>query len=639
MSAAGTASRSLSRRFERFELRPTTGIGWPLIAANRARFRLGTCSALLILTFTSSAMASEHRQVLLLHSFARESATLDAFIGLFRTELSRQSPDPIDFLEVSLQPGRFRSSPEEGPIVNYLQSTLAGHPLDLVVSIGGPAAVFAHKYRHQIFPTTPLLMAAVDQRLLEGGTFAANETAVAVANDPSQIIGNILDLLPETTHLFVVIGTSRLEQFWRDEVNRASQPFKNRLTVVSLDDLSFAEMLQRCATLPPRSAIFYALLSVDAKGVPQEEERALADLHAVANAPIFGVQSSQLGRGVVGGPVMSIDTLSRNAANVGLRILRGESPGNINSPVQIPGPPTFDWRELRRWSIGENRLPAGSLVLFRQPTALEQYYWPMFAGAAIGLAETLLIGALVAIQIKQRRTEHSLRESEHSLRQSMIEIQVVSTRLNGIREQERARMARDIHDGIGQSLTALKSDVAEVMRRVKTADVRGSEERLTEMSALIDASVNDVRRIATELRPPILDDSGIVAAIRAYLHDFSYRANVPCILTTDLVDFRLPDDRATALFRILQEALTNVVRHAEAGRIDVALSADATAVRLIVHDDGRGIRVEEAQSPRALGLVGMHDRARLCGGDVAVSGRPGEGTTISTFLPLGEMTL
>jgi signal transduction histidine kinase len=211
--------------------------------------------------------------------------------------------------------------------------------------------------------------------------------------------------------------------------------------------------------------------------------------------------------------------------------------------------------------------------------------------------------------------------------------------LNGIREQERARMARDIHDHLGQSLTALKMDVAEVRRRLKAADADAVEERLTEMSVLIDESVNDIRRVAAELRPPILDGLGVVAAIRAYLQDFSRRVNVPCVLTTDLFEVTLADDRAIALFRILQEALTNVGRHAAAGRIDVALRADSAMVHLTVHDDGRGIPAEETRDPRALGLVGMRDRARLFGGDVAVSGRPGQGTTVTAFVPLAETTV
>ena len=146
----------------------------------------------------------------------------------------------------------------------------------------------------------------------------------------------------------------------------------------------------------------------------------------------------------------------------------------------------------------------------------------------------------------------------------MAELHAVSTRLNEAREQERVKMARDIHDHLGQALTALKMDVAEVRRRLTSRDTALVEERLAEMSALIDSSVDDVRRVAAELRPVVLDDLGFVSAIRAYLIDVERRGKIRCMLNTTLSGLTIADDRATALFRILQEALTNVVRHAEA---------------------------------------------------------------------------
>src|SRR5262249_54454193 len=151
------------------------------------------------------------------------------------------------------------------------------------------------------------------------------------------------------------------------------------LTFIWGNELSFAEMLKRCATLPPGSAIFYALLSVDAAGFPHTEEDALTALRAVANAPIFGLQSSQLGRGIIGGPLMSMDDLSRNAAGAAVRILNHESPEDVRVPAQLPGPNLFDWRELRRWHISENSLPAGSAVRFREPTLWQQYRWYVLA--------------------------------------------------------------------------------------------------------------------------------------------------------------------------------------------------------------------------------------------------------------------
>jgi hypothetical protein len=191
-------------------------------------------AALILVGEWSSAAATEPRHVLLLHSFEPDFAPYDAFAGIFRTELSRRSPAPVDLVEFSMQPARFIRSPDEDAFVNYLRATLAGRRLDLVVSIGGPAAIFAQKHRQQLFPTTPLVLAAVDQRFVQDGTLTPNDTAVAVGNNPTQLIESILGLLPDTTGVFVVIGTSELEQFWRDEVDRASQPFKDRVTLIAI---------------------------------------------------------------------------------------------------------------------------------------------------------------------------------------------------------------------------------------------------------------------------------------------------------------------------------------------------------------------------------------------------------------------
>jgi signal transduction histidine kinase len=244
-----------------------------------------------------------------------------------------------------------------------------------------------------------------------------------------------------------------------------------------------------------------------------------------------------------------------------------------------------------------------------------------------------LIGVSTVVT-DRRHAELALRDSEARLRRSMADLQAISTRLNEAREQERVMMAREIHDNLGQALTALKMDVAEIRRRLDAGESAIIRDRLTEMSALIDTAVDDVRRVAGELRPVVLDDLGFVGAIRAYLIDVERRAGIRCVLCAPSGDVPIAGDRATALFRILQEALTNVVRHAEATRVDVSLTMDAGRVRLVVHDNGRGVPAAAATSSRSLGLLGMRDRAVLIGGDVSVSGRPGGGTTVTVDLPL-----
>ena len=353
---------------------------------------------------------------MLLYSYDRDFASHNAFATMFRPELRRSFGEPIDFIEVSLQSARLNPSASEKSILNQVRSTLPHRRLDLVVPIGGPAAVFAQTFRQQLFPTTPMLLAGVDRRFVRNTALAANDTAVAVEHDPPQMIETILRLLPDTRTVFVVIGASRLEQFWLKEVKRGLRRFEGRLTFIWMNELSFEEMLKDGASLPPQSAIFYGVLSSDAKGVRHGEERTLGAFHAAANAPIFGFDSTQLGRGIVGGPLLSIEDLSRNTATVAVRMLRGASPHSLATRTQVAATPTFDGRELRRWGIGEDRLQPGSVVLFRVPTVWQRYRPQIIAGVAFASVQVGFAIALIAGRIKRRRAERSLRVNEESFR-------------------------------------------------------------------------------------------------------------------------------------------------------------------------------------------------------------------------------
>jgi signal transduction histidine kinase len=230
----------------------------------------------------------------------------------------------------------------------------------------------------------------------------------------------------------------------------------------------------------------------------------------------------------------------------------------------------------------------------------------------------------------------SLRSTQAQLAESQIDLRQVAARLNDVREQERSRMARDVHDQIGQALTAFKMDVAEVRRRLDRADYAGAGARLDEMSTLVDASIDETRRLASELHPPALDEAGAIDAMRGYVLDYSRRTGIASAFDAAVAAGAppLPKDRGTALFRILQEALTNVARHAEAKYVDVRLTVARDDVTLVVRDDGRGIPPAE-QRARGLGVVGMRDRALLFGGDVSIAGGPA-GTTVTARLPLAE---
>ena len=582
--------------------------------------------SLLILALAPFGTASaEPRRVLLLQSFAREVGPFDAFAEGFRSELERESRDPLEFYEVSLNPAG-RSEPSEEAVISFLLSMFASRPPDLIVPIGGPAATFAHKYRQRLFPATPMLMAAVDERHLQKVSFTATEAVVAVRHDAPQAIENIRRILPQTTTVFVVIGNSPLEQFWREDLNSELKRFQNELTFVWGSDLSFEEMLKRCAALPPNAAILYALLSVDAAGFPQTEGDTLAALHAVANAPIFGLQSSQMGLGIVGGPLMSMDNLSKNAAGAAVRILNHESPDRVKIRPQVPGPNIFDARELRRWHISENLLPVPSVVQFREPTLWQRYKWYVLASVLVCFAEALLISSLLVNLTYRRRAEKSLRESREALSN-------MSQRLIEAQENERTRIALELHEDINQRLAAVKFQLS-LLGKSLPASLDGAQKELTVSEKHLADLISDLQALSHGLYSPSLKHVGLAQAAKALCREFSAAQQIDIGFHSDNISKDLPEDIRLCLFRVLQEALQNIAKHSSAARGQVLLIGGPDTIELTVRDEGSGFQLERALAGKGLGLPSMKQRLKLVNGQVSIDSKPGRGTEIQARVPL-----
>lgn len=223
------------------------------------------------------------------------------------------------------------------------------------------------------------------------------------------------------------------------------------------------------------------------------------------------------------------------------------------------------------------------------------------------------------------------------LRESREQLHALSSHLLSVREEERAAVAREIHDEFGQALTGLKMDLAWLSARLP-AGQQAALDKAKDMSKLIDATVQSVRRIAMKLRPSLLDDLGILAALEWYAHDFQGRTGIQCKFTSRVRDLDLDRERATTVFRIFQESLTNVARHASATRVTAKLNVVGGDVVLEVKDNGRGITDRELANAKSFGLLGMRERAYLAGGEVHIKGLPGKGTTISVRIPVSSGT-
>jgi PAS domain S-box-containing protein len=236
----------------------------------------------------------------------------------------------------------------------------------------------------------------------------------------------------------------------------------------------------------------------------------------------------------------------------------------------------------------------------------------------------------------QRDVTDRIRAAEE-LEQSRAELRALALRLQAIREEERTRIAREIHDELGQALTALKLDLAWMgggsnrPRGSRTSGPIGGVD--ASITARIDETMQIVRRIASELRPSVLDQLGLEAAIECLVEETTERTGIA--ITLHAQEFpRLPDDLASHAYRIIQEALTNVTRHSKATRVDVAVRRAGGALILGVSDNGVGFAPDTLSGLRSLGLVGMRERALACGGVLMVQGKPGEGTSIVVTIPL-----
>ncbi len=559
-----------------------------------------------------------HKRVLVLHSFGRDFGPYAEVASIFQTELARLSPEPVEFYEAAVETARFAEPTNEAPLVGYLEALFSEQRMDLLVSIGGPAAQFCLRQREHLFPSIPLLAAGVDDRWVGEVSKAHDAAAAPIALDLPAVVENILRVLPDTKEIYVVLGGSPLSKLWLTETKREFQPFSesDRVHFTWTNEWSLEELKKRMADLPPRSAIFFGELSVDAAGVPHARYTALESLRAVANAPLFALFESQLGRGIVGGPLVPLSKAGEQAAAAALRILDGERPENILVPSVTPTVLAYDYRELERWGIQEALLPTGARISYRHPSLWDEYRELVLIGLAVVALQTALIGALLFNRSGRRVAEEEVRGLAH--------------RLLTAHEDERRRLARELHDDLSQRLARLSIDAARVERSL--ADSPGKEHART-MRADITRLGDDVHSLAYQLHPSVLDDLGLNEALKVECEQFSRRESISARLTAFDAPAELPSEVSVCLFRIAQEALRNAARHSRGSHVNLAVTTTNGSVRMTVSDDGVGF-VAAQRRVRSLGHASMRERARLLGGTLEIDSAPGRGTTVDVSMPL-----
>ena len=384
-------------------------------------------------------------------------------------------------------------------------------------------------------------------------------------------------------------------------------------------------MRTRAAALPPRSAIFFGSLSVDAAGVPHEEMSALTSLHAVADAPMFSYVDADFGHGIVGGPLISVSDTSRQAAAPSPSVFWRRPASTIKTPPIGFGKTRFDWRELRAGASARRACPlAASSISACQPS--EQYKWYIIAAAVLCALQAIFIAVLLLNRRRLERERIERQRAEDTARE-------FSRRLISAQEDERSRLARELHDDVTQRLALLAINAG---RAAHKAGNGKSDEAMSAMRQGLTQLSEDVHALSYRLHPSILDDLGLIEALNNEAERFSQSASVPLHpkVEEDLVAPTGPI--ALGLFRIAQEALQNVGRHARAGQVMMSLRQFDNGFEFCVRDDGVGFEPKGHRVRPSLGLASMQQRIYLLGGELNVESSPGHGTMVLAWVPSME---
>jgi len=313
-----------------------------------------------------------------------------------------------------------------------------------------------------------------------------------------------------------------------------------------------------------------------------------------------------------------------------VRELEVEPPDVILSDYSLP---SFDG--YRALAIAQKKCPEVPFIFVTGTLGEEVAIETLKHGATDYVIKPRLSRLVPSVQraLREARERAERKRAEERLRESHEQLRALSVYLQYVREEEQTRIAREVHDELGQALTGLKLDLSRLSGQLPK-HLKPQIERMELMSTRIDATIQTVRRIASELRPGMLDDLGLVAALEWQANEFQTRAGIPCEVTTTIEEPLLNQDLNTAFFRIFQETLTNVIRHADATRVEVLLRKEAGALVMEIRDNGRGISEAQISNTKSIGLCGMRERAAVLGGEVDIHGWPGKGTTVVVSIPL-----
>jgi signal transduction histidine kinase len=591
------------------------------------RWVASTATAFLMLAPSSPVEpAVEQKEVLVLYTSRRDAEIAIVGDREIPRILEAGLPEGIDYYSEYIDRARFPSPEYQRAFHDFLQLKYSGRRFDVVVAMNDLALEFVENNRTDLFADTPAIFFS------EGATSRriANSTGVRSGLNLGDTIELALTLQPDTRNLFVVSGADSGDEQYARIAREQLARFEQRVAITYLSGLTATQLETELATLPGQSLVYYLLVLRDGAGNDFHPLRFLDRLTGYANAPTYCWVQSAIGHGIVGGRLKDQQAEAAAVAGLTLRVLRGESADAIPIAHEDLNVRQVDWRELRRWGISESNVPPGTQVLFREPSVWDRYRFQIVGALVLLAFQTALVAALFVQLARRRQAEAKVRKREAELRSSYERIRDLGGRLLDAQEVERARIARELHDDVSQQAALLAIDLDLLQRS-------GDEELDTIVELTRDACdraqkiASSLHDLSHRLHPAKLQLMGLLPALDGLRRDFSH-PGVEISFTHDGVPATLAPDLTLCLFRIVQEALANAVKHSEASEVRMHLHVAGDTLTLSITDDGVGFDVDAAWGS-GLGLISMRERLESVGGTVAIQSTPGAGTRLHVTVP------
>jgi PAS domain S-box-containing protein len=694
--------------------------------------------------FAADAPAAEPQMaVLALYGSRRDLPSNVIVDEIIRSTLERELGPRLDFYAEFLDTARWPEGEIQIAVHDFLRRRYAKRKLSVIIAVARPAINFMRIYGDELFPGVPIV-AYGDSDALRDWEPGRPITGTLAEIDLSRTVELILRLQPGTREILVISGASDSDRWRQSEARRQLDRLEKRVKLTYMDTGSVQDFVRTVARVPDGTVILFLSMYEDSAGNKLLSHEMLARIAKEARVPVYNQTATHVGLGIVGGVVFDPEILGRETAQLTLRVLRGERLQDLPVQESKSTVPMVDWRQLRRWGLDEKRLPAGTVVRFREASVWESYKWYMIDGVVLILAETLLICGLVWQRARAKRAETRLRESEGRFRlvantapvliwmsgtdklhtyfnqpwleftgrpleaelgngwvegvhpedsnaclsrytrafdrQESFEMQYRLRRHDGAyrwvsdigvprfnpdhsfagyigscidvtdrklaaeslanmgrklieaHEEERTRIARELHDDINQRIALLAVELERWNQHLpeSAVDIHNhidhARQRLLEIA-------NDIQALSHRLHSSKLEYLGLAAAANSFCREFSEQQKVQIEFRHCDVPRTIPREISLCLFRVLQEAVQNAAKHSGARHFAVDLCGSAEGINLTVRDQGVGFDWQNAESARGLGLISMKERLQLVSGKLSVKSEPGRGTTISARVP------